>query len=62
MIMGSGRKRGQNEGGGQVSGSGVEVAWMAVNPEDEDRISRKQLLDAVHFLGLNPTKKVCFTG
>ena len=36
----------------------VEAAWMAVNPDDEDRITRQQALDAVHFLGLNPTKKV----
>eukprot|EP00043_Microstomoeca_roanoka_P009773 m.93066 g.93066 ORF g.93066 m.93066 type:complete len:519 (-) comp14688_c1_seq2:39-1595(-) len=36
----------------------VLVAWMAVNPDDNDRINRKQLLDAVHFLGLNPTKKI----
>lgn len=41
----------------------IKLAWLVANPTSEPRVSRKQLLDAVHFSGRNPSKKdmmVCF--
>ena len=35
-----------------------ERAFQALAPADAKRLTRRQLLDAVHFLGLNPTKRV----
>ncbi|EGD77835.1 hypothetical protein PTSG_09468 [Salpingoeca rosetta] len=56
--MGKTRRTRRAGGDGGDGAAGIEVAWLAVNPDGDDRITRKQLLDAVHFMGFNPTKKV----
>lgn len=35
-----------------------ERAWFAIAPEGVNKLARGPLLDCVHFLGLNPTKRV----
>lgn len=35
----------------------LKLAWLVGNPTSEAKVSRKQLLDAVHFSGRNPSKK-----
>ena len=35
----------------------LKLAWLVANTKGDKRISRRQLLDAVHFSGRNPSRK-----
>ncbi|EGD75409.1 hypothetical protein PTSG_06484 [Salpingoeca rosetta] len=48
--MGKTRRTRRAGGDGGDGAAGIEVAWLAVNPDGDDRITRKQLLDAVHLI------------
>jgi hypothetical protein len=35
----------------------LRLAWAVVNPDNTPTISKRQLLNAVHFVGRNPSRK-----